>query len=165
MYTKNITLRESLKTLKTFSAVPHELTLEGLFAYGLRFANDTLAIPALQELNFRGASDIIVKHLHTEIEREHIAAGSVFATTLANAICELDRTIDPFLCSYGKDLRDEGIFISPIAWIISNAKRYRRFHRSGMVQNAKPWAKKYLLSEEEYCDNNGPTVVPEETDD
>lgn len=170
MYTKNLTLKESLKTLKTLSADPCELTLEGIFAYGLRFANDAFAILALQELNYRGASDIIVKHLHAEIDGGRIVAGSVFATTLASTLCELDRTIDPFLCSYGKALRDDGIFISPIVWIKNNAKRYQCFHRSGMVQNAKPWAKKYLVLEGDHHNKDDITpncdaVIPEETDD
>lgn len=170
MYTKNLTLKESLKTLKTLSADPCELTLEGIFAYGLRFANDAFAIIALQELNRRGASDIIVKHLHAEIDSGHIVAGSVFATTLVNTLCELDRTTDPFLCSYGKALRDNGVFISPIVWIKNNAKRYQCFHRSGMLQNAKPWVKKYLVLEKNHHNeddtiSNRNTVVPEETDD
>lgn len=174
MNTKNITIREGLKTLKAESADNFELSVAKLFVYGLRFANSAFAIPALQELSYRDASDVIVKHLDALIGIGAIKSESVFATTLASALCELDRTADPFLCAYGKALRDEGIFMGPTAWIQANAKHYQRFHRSGMVQRVKPWARKWIEMSEPEKDEDIPNkpfgqdealVIPEVVDD
>ena len=172
MYTKNITIREGLKTLKTQSADNLELSLVKIFVYGVSFANDTFAIPALQELICRDASDLVAKHLDALIGIGAVDSESVFATTLASALCELDRTSDPLLIAYGKAMRDGAIFMGPTEWLKANAERYRRFHRSGIVQNAKPWAKIILFPDGQIpshrfdmnTSEDGP-VIPEEVDD
>lgn len=169
MNTKNITLKESLKTLKTRSADPNELDLKKLFTYGATFANDTFAVATLQELCYRGASDIVANCLDILIARDKIQAESTFATTLANALCDLDRTSDPFLIEYGRAMRDKGVFLEPRRWLQANAQRYLRFHRSGMVKHARPWAKEILdeamVNAQPFSQGGDGPVIPEVVDD
>ena len=172
MNTENITIKEGLKTLKTQSADNLELSLVKLFVYGVRFANDSFAIPALRELNRRSASNLIVDHLDALIGIGAVKAGSTFATTLASALCELDDTIDPFLISYGKALRDDNIFLGPREWLKANAEYYRSIYRpfrSVVTTNAPLWAKDILFPNGEdgnmSADSDNGPIVPEVVDD
>lgn len=101
MYTKNLTVRELFQTFET-------TRIGEFFVEGLRRENDGLAISALEELNRRGASEPIWHGLKTASDEDLIRGDSTFATTLINALKNLNRATCPALRRYVKRISENG---------------------------------------------------------
>lgn len=141
MYTKNLTVME------LYASFAQATTIAEFFEQGTRLENDRLTVSALEELIRRGELDLIVDELDWAFDRANMANQSGAVSLIASTLRDSCRELDPLLCHYGKYLLD-GHYIGPTDWLRLHAKQYRKTPRSGVVRNARPWAKEIIFLEE-----------------
>ena len=142
MLYKNLTVRDMFMTMH------HNEVIE-IFEKGLDFANDRLAGSAMEELLRRGDTDAIAKTLnkfyaeHCDFDERSSYGNMLYI--LKRDLSDNCREEDSLLGSYAKC---SNLKVSPTEWVKQNAEQFKKVYRSGAVRKAKPWAKQYLVREE-----------------
>ena len=148
MLYKDLTVRELCASICVTK------TVNELFKKGLEARNSQLAIPALEELIRRGDSDLIAKSLDQAFDNGWLVKGDALVGAIGMLLFGNVEKMDPILFRYSKALLFCDRFMGPSAWVRTQAERYRRFYRCGMVKNAKPWAARQIWADT----NNGSPV-------
>ena len=107
-------LYKNLSSKELYASIPDAKIIAKMFETGLEIGSSQLAVSAMEELMFRGNTDIIATKLQSAFDKGQLQLGNSLTSMIARSLVE--HREDPVLNRFGKTLlRGQGSE-GPLKW-------------------------------------------------
>lgn len=123
VYFNNLTVRE------LYASMPDVDDVSALFRFGIRIANDRMAVSAMEDLIRRKAYHDIIDVIDEAFEEgDSLVQGSSLVSLMMRSLAESTKGNETYLGAYARAVLG-GQFVGPSAWLRENPEKWRLHSR------------------------------------